>query len=154
MSPAELLAGGVAAAEAGAAILLRYFRSDELEVRTKSKNDLVSQADHESEAAVVAEILRRFPDHRILAEEGSLNSGATSEYEWVIDPLDGTTNFLQGLPIWAVSIALGSRLTSRASASTRLDDARWSRRASAWRRPCGVSPVQPTVPATRPLNPA
>lgn len=65
----------------------------------------MTQADHESEAAVVAELLRRFPDHRILAEEGSLNAAASSEYEWVIDPLDGTTNFLQGLPVWAVSIA-------------------------------------------------
>ena len=100
-----LLAAGEAAADAGAAILERYFRSDELEVRTKSKNDFVTQADHESEEAVVAELLRRFPDHRILAEEGSKNAGGSSDYEWVIDPLDGTTNFLQGLPVWAVSIA-------------------------------------------------
>jgi myo-inositol-1(or 4)-monophosphatase len=105
VSPDELLEGAVAAARAGSAILLRYFRSDQLEVRTKSRNDFVTQADHESEAAVVAEILRRFPDHRILAEEGSLNPAAAAAFEWVIDPLDGTTNFLQGLPIWAVSIA-------------------------------------------------
>jgi len=105
IDPAALVAAGEAAADAGAAILRRYFRSDDLEVKTKSKNDFVTQADHESEAAVVAELLRRFPDHRILAEEGSLNASGSSEYEWVIDPLDGTTNFLQGLPVWAVSIA-------------------------------------------------
>jgi myo-inositol-1(or 4)-monophosphatase len=102
---AELLDAALAAGDAGAAILTRYFRSDELQVRTKSKNDFVTQADHESEAAVVAEIVRRFPEHRILAEEGSLNAAAAGDYEWVIDPLDGTTNFLQGLPVWAVSIA-------------------------------------------------
>jgi myo-inositol-1(or 4)-monophosphatase len=101
----ELLEAGLAAAEAGAAVLKRYFRSADLEVRTKAANDFVTQADHESEAVLVAEILRRFPDHRILAEEGSLNSAASGEYEWVVDPLDGTTNFLQGLPVWAVSVA-------------------------------------------------
>jgi len=95
----------MAAAEAGAAVLKRYFRSANLEVRAKAQNDFVTQADHESEAVLVAELLRRFPDHRILAEEGSLNTTATGDYEWVIDPLDGTTNFLQGLPVWAVSVA-------------------------------------------------
>ena len=105
MSHQELLAGALAAGEIGAAILERHFRSATLEVRTKSKNDFVTQADHESEAAVVAELLRRFPGHRILAEEGSLNPAADADFEWVIDPLDGTTNFLQGLPVWAVSIA-------------------------------------------------
>ncbi|MGE0641679.1 MAG: inositol monophosphatase [Thermoanaerobaculia bacterium] len=105
MSHPELLDAALAAAEIGGAILERHFRSATLEVSTKSKNDFVTQADHESEAAVVAEILRRFPSHRILAEEGSLNAAADSDHEWVIDPLDGTTNFLQGLPVWAVSIA-------------------------------------------------
>lgn len=105
MSHAELLGAALAAGEAGAAILERYFRSADLQVRTKAKNDFVTQADHESEAAVVGEILRRFPDHRILAEEGSLNAAGDAELEWVIDPLDGTTNFLHGLPVWAVSIA-------------------------------------------------
>lgn len=105
MSHRELLEAGIAAAEAGAAVLKRYFRSADLEVRTKAQNDFVTQADHESEAVLVAELLRRFPEHRILAEEGSLNAAAAGDYEWVIDPLDGTTNFLQGLPVWAVSIA-------------------------------------------------
>jgi len=95
----------MAAAEAGAAVLKRYFRSGDLEVRAKAQNDFVTQADNESEAVLVAELLRRFPEHRILAEEGSLNSAAAGDYEWVIDPLDGTTNYLQGLPVWAVSVA-------------------------------------------------
>ncbi len=104
-TPRELAAAAEAAADAGAAVLEHYFRSGRLEVSVKGQNDFVTQADRESEAVLVAEILRRYPDHRILAEEGTLHAGATADYEWVIDPLDGTTNFLHGLPVWAVSVA-------------------------------------------------
>lgn len=104
-TPGELAAAAEAAADAGAAVLQRYFRSGRLEVSLKGANDFVTQADRESEAVLVAELLARFPAHRILAEEGTLHAGATADYEWVIDPLDGTTNFLQGLPVWAVSVA-------------------------------------------------
>jgi myo-inositol-1(or 4)-monophosphatase len=102
----ELLETAIAAARAGADVLQRYFRRDGLQVSRKGQNDFVTEADKESEAAVLAEIHRRFPDHRILAEEGGaadLNQG--SEHEWLVDPLDGTTNFLQGLPVWCVSVA-------------------------------------------------
>jgi myo-inositol-1(or 4)-monophosphatase len=67
----EILETALAAAHAGARIVTRYFRDVGLEVRRKGENDFVTQADKESEAAIVAEIRRRFPDHRILAEEGS-----------------------------------------------------------------------------------
>jgi myo-inositol-1(or 4)-monophosphatase len=100
-----LLEAALAAAEAGADRLARWFRSGRLEISVKGSNDFVTQADRESETALVAEILARFPEHRILAEEGTVHDGATSDVEWVIDPLDGTTNFLQGLPVWAVSVA-------------------------------------------------
>lgn len=86
-------------------MVTRYFRDTGLEVRRKGENDFVTQADQESEAAVVAEIRQRFPDHRILAEEGSGAGLGQGEYEWLIDPLDGTTNFLQGLPVYCVSVA-------------------------------------------------
>jgi len=105
IDPEQLLATALAAGQAGARVLVDYFRSGRLEVDVKAHNDFVTQADRESEAALVAEILRRHPDHRILAEEGTVHDAATSAYEWVIDPLDGTTNFLHGLPVWAVSIA-------------------------------------------------
>jgi myo-inositol-1(or 4)-monophosphatase len=105
IDPEALLATALAAGEAGAKVLVDYFRSGRLRVDVKGKNDFVTQADRESEAALVGEILRRHPDHRILAEEGTVHDSATSAYEWVIDPLDGTTNFLHGLPVWAVSIA-------------------------------------------------
>jgi myo-inositol-1(or 4)-monophosphatase len=102
----ELLETGVAAAHAGSAVLRRYFRSGDLDVARKGDNDFVTRADRESEAAVLGEIRRRFPAHRILAEEGGEGAaGGASEYQWLVDPLDGTTNFLQGLPVWCVSIA-------------------------------------------------
>ena len=111
--PEDLRATAVAGARAGAEVLLRYFRKGELEVRSKGAHDLVSRADHDSEAAVIATIQRRFPDHRILAEEsGAEASGASrgeSDHEWLIDPLDGTANFLQGLPVFCVSVACRRR---------------------------------------------
>ena len=100
----ELLAVAVGAARAGAEVLQRYFRSGDLQVARKAENDFVTRADRESEAAVLGEIRRRFPGHRILAEEGG-EAGGESEYQWLVDPLDGTTNFLQGLPVWSVSVA-------------------------------------------------
>lgn len=101
----ELLATAIAAAHAGAEIVSGYFRGADLDVRRKGENDFVTRADHESEAAVLAVIRQRFPDHRVLAEEGSGAGQGSGDYEWLIDPLDGTTNFLQGLPIYSVSIA-------------------------------------------------
>ena len=72
----------------------------------KSTNiDLLTSADKESEAYIISKIQEQYPEHSILSEEqGELNTG--SEYLWVIDPLDGTTNFSHNLPIFAVSIAL------------------------------------------------
>ncbi|HLX08586.1 MAG TPA: inositol monophosphatase family protein [Thermoanaerobaculia bacterium] len=102
----ELLAVAVGAARAGSEVLQRYFRSGDLEVARKAENDFVTRADRESEAAVLGEIRRRFPGHRILAEEGGgAGAASESEYQWLVDPLDGTTNFLQGLPVWSVSVA-------------------------------------------------
>ncbi len=104
MDHSELLATAVAVSQAGAAILTRYFRDAGLEVTRKAENDFVTRADRESEAVIVAEILRRHPRHRILAEEGGA-LGGDGDCEWLIDPLDGTTNFLQGLPVFCVSVA-------------------------------------------------
>jgi myo-inositol-1(or 4)-monophosphatase len=70
--------------------------------------DLVTEIDKRSEQAIIACIRQHFPGHAILAEESGRTAGQ-SEYLWVIDPLDGTTNYAQGLPIFAVSIALQHR---------------------------------------------
>ncbi|HPA94721.1 MAG: inositol monophosphatase [Acidobacteria bacterium] len=103
----ELLAAATAAAEAGAAVLRHHFRRAGLLVEEKAKNDYVTEADRESERTVTSELRSRFPDHRIVGEEGGSSGGrgAAGELTWLIDPLDGTTNFVQGLPIFAVSIA-------------------------------------------------
>ncbi|MDP6850166.1 MAG: inositol monophosphatase family protein [Planctomycetota bacterium] len=87
-------------------ILLEKLRSlQELEIQTKSSpRDLVSVADRESEEFLVEGIQKLFPGDGILAEEGGLRPGETDN-AWCIDPLDGTVNFLQGLPMFAVSIA-------------------------------------------------
>jgi len=103
--PTDLLDTAIAAAAAGAAVVTRYFRGTGLDVRRKGENDFVTRADKESEEAVIRAILSRHPDHRILAEEGGERVGQGGDYEWVIDPLDGTTNFLQGLPVYCVSVA-------------------------------------------------
>jgi myo-inositol-1(or 4)-monophosphatase len=100
----ELLDACLAAAEAGSRVVKSYFRRDSLEVRAKAEHDFVSQADREAELAVLGEIRRRYPDHGVLAEEGGSSDGV-GDYQWIVDPLDGTTNFLQGLPIWGISIA-------------------------------------------------
>lgn len=106
----DLLETAESAARAGAEVVRRYFRDAGLEVRRKGQNDFVTQADKESEAAILAIIRSRFPEHRILAEEGSgAGIGGDNEHQWLIDPLDGTTNFLQGLPVYCVSIACRKR---------------------------------------------
>lgn len=102
--PLDLEAVATAAARAGGAELARLFGSASLEVQSKGKNDFVTQADHASEAAVLAVVRAHYPDHSVLTEESGHHDGADGTVEWIVDPLDGTTNFLQGLPIWSVSV--------------------------------------------------
>jgi myo-inositol-1(or 4)-monophosphatase len=102
----ELLQVAVAAARAGGEVLVRCYGDADLGAHEKAKNDLVSRADRESEAAIMARIRNAFPGHSILAEESGRQTGAGSaEHEWIVDPLDGTANFLRGLPVFCVSIA-------------------------------------------------
>ena len=97
-------------AEGAGKIQLAYFRGDDLAIRTKSNvYDVVTRADKESEAYIAAAILERWPDHEILGEEGGSMGRAGSDWRWVVDPLDGTTNYSQGLPVFSVSIALQYR---------------------------------------------
>ena len=106
--PSPLLDTATASARAGGAVLRRLFGDSALDVRRKGANDFVTRADRESEEAVISAIRERFPDHRILTEEAGVLDGG-DEHEWVIDPLDGTTNFLQGLPVFCVSVACRRR---------------------------------------------
>ena len=93
---------------------MRYLdRADRLDIREKARNDFVTQVDHAAEEIIITTIRERYPDHDFLAEERGA-SDRRSEYLWIIDPLDGTTNFIHGFPVFAVSIALqvGNELTA------------------------------------------
>jgi myo-inositol-1(or 4)-monophosphatase len=79
-----------------------------IKVRTKMLNDFVSEVDHAAERTIIETLLDAYPDHGILAEETGIQR-SDAEYQWIIDPLDGTTNFLHGLPQYAISIALSQR---------------------------------------------
>ena len=99
-----------AARAAGAIINRASLDLDRLQVNTKAPNDFVTEVDHAAEAAVIDVLLGAYPGHGILAEEsGSTRGAKDSEYVWIIDPLDGTTNFIHGLPTYAVSIGLAFR---------------------------------------------
>jgi myo-inositol-1(or 4)-monophosphatase len=93
-----------AAREAGAVLLSEH--SQPQKISYKGDVDLVTETDKRSEAIVVGRLRREFPDHRIVAEEGSSGAAGASRYEWHVDPLDGTTNFAHGYPCFAVSIGL------------------------------------------------
>ncbi len=83
---------------------------DLLTIKVKGPKDFVSEVDHAAEAAIVETLLDAYPDHAVLAEEGTAKgNNADAENVWIIDPLDGTTNFLHGFPQYCVSIALQHR---------------------------------------------
>jgi myo-inositol-1(or 4)-monophosphatase len=99
-----------AARSAGAIINRASLDLDRLQVNTKAPNDFVTEVDYAAEAVIIDTLLGAYPGHGILAEEsGSARGAADSEFVWIIDPLDGTTNFIHGLPTYAVSIALAFR---------------------------------------------
>lgn len=99
----------MAAARRGAAVLLKYWEHlDKDDADLKARNDWVSDADRESEAAIVAAIREHCPTDAFLGEETGRSAGSSSR-TWVIDPLDGTSNYLQHFPMWCVSIALRDR---------------------------------------------
>lgn len=99
-----------AARAAGSIINRAALDLEVLRVGTKGPNDYVSEVDQAAENAIIDVLLEAYPGHGILAEESGRARGAKdSEFTWIIDPLDGTTNFLHGLPVYAVSIALAHR---------------------------------------------
>jgi myo-inositol-1(or 4)-monophosphatase len=106
----DLLSVAVDAARAAGAILLDHYEHGVREVETKSTpTDLVSEADLEAERAIRDLILERRPDDAILGEEGDDMPGTTG-LRWVVDPLDGTVNYLFGIPQWSVSVACEGRV--------------------------------------------
>ncbi len=90
-------------------ILLRHFdHLERLTVTAKQRSDFVSEADVQAERDIIQILRRTYPSHGILAEESGAQAGQ-DEYQWIIDPLDGTTNFLHGIPHFAISIAFRHR---------------------------------------------
>ncbi len=96
-----------AARRAGNIMLRSLDRLDTLRVEEKRHHDYVSEVDRQSEAEIIRVIRRAYPDHAILGEEGG--GQGKNDVRWIIDPLDGTTNFLHGIPHFAVSIAVEIR---------------------------------------------
>lgn len=92
------------AGRVGGKVLMKYF-GQPIGVEFKGEVDLVTVADRLSEEAIVSMISSKFPDHQIMAEEGTIKNSA-SKYRWIIDPLDGTTNYAHTFPCFAVSIGL------------------------------------------------
>ena len=106
MHPLVNIAVG-AARSAGNLIMRHYDRVDELHVQTKQRNDFVTEVDRSAEARIIEHIHRANPNHAILGEESG--ASGSDEVRWIIDPLDGTTNFLHGFPQFAVSIGIEVR---------------------------------------------
>ena len=96
-----------AAREAGKIINRAALDVESVRVSQKQVNDFVTEVDQASEQIIIETLLTAYPDHGILAEESGQEHGAKdSEFVWIIDPLDGTTNFIHGFPVYCVSIAL------------------------------------------------
>ena len=94
-----------AAHKAGAMVMRQFERIDRIEIKEKSLNDFVSSVDTEAEQIIIEEIRSYYPKHRIVTEESGEFGDQDSKVTWIIDPLDGTTNFLRGIPHYAISIA-------------------------------------------------
>lgn len=107
-----MLITAVKAARRGASIINRAsFDIDRLQVTEKSQNDFVTEVDQAAEQAIIDILKNAYPDHAILAEESGASANLHDENEnvWIIDPIDGTTNFIHGFPQYCVSIALQQR---------------------------------------------
>lgn len=95
------------AARQASRVILRFMdQMDKVEISEKSQNDFVTQVDQQSEEIIIQHIKKAYPDHTILSEEAGHIKGKTEEYCWVIDPLDGTRNFIHGFPHFCISIAI------------------------------------------------
>lgn len=94
-----------AARKAGELIERSFERLDTITIEEKGRNDYVSEVDRKSEQEIIYHLSKAYPDHSFIGEETGTSGKAGSDYEWIIDPLDGTTNFIHGIPQFSVSIA-------------------------------------------------
>ena len=116
MSETLVEAAEAAAREGGAVALASWRNVPPAEISEKTKNDFVTGVDRESEERIVSRIRQSFPGDAFLGEEGGKRESAPGSRTWIIDPLDGTANYISGFPFWSVSIAAkeGSRLVAAA----------------------------------------
>ena len=102
-----MLNTAVKAARKAGNVIIRATRDlDLLKVESKRQNDFVTEVDRAAEAAVIGVLREAYPNHAILAEESGESKGSQGDFVWIIDPLDGTTNFIHGVPQYCVSIGL------------------------------------------------
>ena len=102
----ELLSTALRASDAADAVSLSGFTSRQFDVTRKADNSEVTDIDRATEQAIVTLLTSARPDYGIYGEEYGVSGPADAEYQWVIDPIDGTTNFVRGVPVWATLIAL------------------------------------------------
>ncbi len=95
-----------AARNAGNVIARAFEQTDNVQIESKSANDFVTNVDREAEQVIIDTIRRSYPEHQFICEESGMSEGPQSDFVWIVDPLDGTTNFMRGVPHFAVSIAL------------------------------------------------
>ena len=101
--------------KAGKRLLRDFAEVEQLQVSTKSPGDFVSQADLRAEETLRQELSRARPGFGFLMEESGASGAADWEWRWVVDPLDGTTNFLHGIPHWAISVGIEKRIDAERS---------------------------------------
>jgi myo-inositol-1(or 4)-monophosphatase len=108
ISPSSFLPEVSAIAREAGALLMTYF-DRRIAIEYKGDADLVTAADRASEKLIVGKLRELWPSHEIVGEEGTRDNTGTSDYRWYVDPLDGTTNFAHGYPVFCVSIGLEYR---------------------------------------------
>jgi myo-inositol-1(or 4)-monophosphatase len=106
-----------AARKAGRSLTRDFGEVENLQVSHKGPADFVSAADRKAEQILRDELLKARPTWSFLGEEGGATEGSDPNHRWIVDPLDGTTNFLHGIPIFAVSIAWSGRVSSSPASS-------------------------------------
>ena len=104
-----MLTIAVRAARRAGSIINRAALAGGLQVKSKRANDFVTEVDRAAEASIIESVRKSYPEHAILGEESGASSPAGAEFRWIVDPLDGTTNFIHGFPQYCVSIAVEHR---------------------------------------------
>lgn len=150
LNPDRALEAALEAAKAAGVVALRYFRGD-VQVMLKADQTPVTQADREAEQAIVERLRAAFPDVGVLGEEHGAHGGQTRR--WIVDPIDGTKNFIRGIPFWATLIALeeDGEVTLGVVHAPATGDLLWARRgagAFANGRPLRVSGIDRLEHAT------